>query len=81
MLSANAEHYFLADVDSDGLTDISVVKEELPCLQSKKQQDVDVIVGPFYKQNPVVWYVFRKNAWKLEPNFSENSPSTIESCR
>jgi hypothetical protein len=72
--TASAERYLLADVDGDGLTDIGVVKEELQCVQSKKRQDVDLIVGPFYKQDPVVWYVFRENAWKLQPSFSGKFP-------
>ncbi len=72
--AASAEKYLLADIDSDGLTDIGVVKEELQCVQSKKRQDVDLIVGPFYKQDPIVWYVFKGNAWKLEPSFSGKFP-------
>jgi hypothetical protein len=72
--AASAESYFLGDVDGDGLTDIGVVKEELQCVQSKKRQDVDLIVGPFYNQDPVAWYVFRESAWKLEPSFSGKFP-------
>lgn len=72
--SAKAERYYLADVDGDGLTDIGVVQEELECLQSKKRQDVDMIVGPFYRQESVAWYVFKGNAWKLEPSFSGKFP-------
>jgi hypothetical protein len=77
---ASMEHYFLADVDGDGLTDIGVVKEELLCLP-KQDADGEAIVGPFYKKHQIVWYVFEENAWKLEPNFSGNSQSTIWSCR
>lgn len=76
--SAKAERYYLADVDGDGLTDIGVVKEELQCLQSKKRQDVDLIVGPFYKKDPVAWYVFRGNAWELEPGFSGKFPERYQ---
>lgn len=72
--SAKAERYYLADVDGDGLTDIGVVQEELECLQSRKRQDVDMIVGPFYKQDSVAWHVFRGNAWKLEASFSGKFP-------
>ncbi len=72
--AASAESYFLGDVNGDGLTDIGVVKEELQCVQSKKREDVDLIVGPFYKQDPVVWYVFKGNSWKLEPSFSGKFP-------
>ncbi len=72
--TASAESYFLGDVNGDGLTDIGVVKEELECVQSKKREDVDLIVGPFYKQHPVVWYVFKEKAWKLEPSFSGKFP-------
>ena len=72
--TAKAERYYLADVDGDGLSDIGVVKEELQCLQSKKRQDVDLTVGPFYKQDPVAWYVFKGNGWKLEPSFSGKFP-------
>jgi hypothetical protein len=50
-----------------------MVKEELQCLQ-KSYVDVDTIVGPFYKRHPVVWYVFRENEWKPEPNFSGKFP-------
>lgn len=72
--AASAERYFIADVDGDGLTDIGVIKEELQCVQSTKRQDVDLIVGPFYKQEPVAWYVFRENAWRLDPSFSGKFP-------
>ena len=70
---ASMEHYFLADVDGDGLTDIGVVKEELLCLP-KQDADGEAIVGPFYKKHQIVWYVFEENAWKLEPNFSGKFP-------
>ena len=70
---ASIERYFLADVDSDGFTDIGVVKEELQCL-TKSDADGDTIIGPFYKNHQVVWYVFKKNVWKLEPNFSGKFP-------
>jgi hypothetical protein len=70
---ASMEHYFLADVDSDGFADIGVVKEELQCL-TKSDADGDTIIGPFYKNHQVVWYVFKENAWKLEPNFSGKFP-------
>jgi hypothetical protein len=73
--SAMAERYFLADVNSDGLTDIGVVKEELECLPARDQQrDLDFVEGPFYKQEPVAWYVFRKDIWKLEPSLSGKFP-------
>jgi hypothetical protein len=72
--AAKADNYYLADVNGDGLTDIGVAKEELECVQSEKRQDVDLIVGPFYRQNPVDWYVFRDHTWKLEPNFSGKFP-------
>ena len=77
-LSASAEKYFLADVDGDGYTDIGVVKENLECVQSNKRQDVDLIVGPFYKQDPVAWYVFNEKSWKLEPSFSGKSPERYQ---
>lgn len=72
--SAKAERYCLADVDGDGLTDIGVVKEELQCVQSKERQDVDLVVGPFYKEDPVAWYVFRGNGWKIEASLSGKFP-------
>ena len=76
--AASAENYFVGDVDGDGLTDVGVVKEELQCVQSKKRQDVDLIVGPFYKQDPVVWYVFKGKAWKLEPSFTGKFPEQYQ---
>lgn len=72
--AAKADNYYLADVNGDGLTDIGVAKEELECVQSKERQDVDLIVGPFYKGDPIVWYVFKGNAWTLEPSFSGKFP-------
>ena len=72
--SAKGEKYFLADVNGDGLIDIGVIKEDLECRQSKERQDVDLIVGPFYKQDSIAWYVFRGNAWKFEPSFSGKFP-------
>jgi len=55
--AASAAHYFVADMNKDGLTDIGVVKEEIQCSE-KTDRRVDRIVGPFYKQYPIVWYVF-----------------------
>jgi hypothetical protein len=71
---AKAERYFLADVDGDGVTDIGVVKEELECFPTKDQQDEDFMEGPFYRREPVVWYIFRNNNWKLEPSLSGKFP-------
>ena len=71
-----AERYFLADVDGDGMTDIGVVKEELECFPSRDQKrDVDFVDGPFYKQEPVAWFVFNKNSWKFEPSWSGRFPT------
>lgn len=78
-LAAKGEHCFLADVDGDGLTDIGVVKEELQCLD-KSDEQIDRMVGPFYKQYPIAWYVFKGSAWKLEPSFSGNFLNIIRSC-
>jgi hypothetical protein len=72
--AAKADNYYLADVNGDGLTDIGVAKEELECVQSKKRQDVDLIVGPFYKEYPIAWYVFKGNGWQLDLNFSGKFP-------
>lgn len=71
--AASAEKYILGDIDGDGLADIGVVKEELQCLP-KPDADVDTIAGPFYKQYPVEWYVFRGNGWKLETSLSGKFP-------
>ena len=67
--AASDERYFLGDMDGDGLADIGVVKEEIQCVE-KTDGDVDRVLGPFYKQYPVTWYVFKENAWKLDPQFS-----------
>jgi hypothetical protein len=75
--AASAEKYLLADVDGDGLTDIGVVKEELQCVE-KEERDVDITVGPFYKKHPVVWYVFKENAWKLNQSFSGKFPEDYQ---
>jgi len=72
---AMAERYYLADIDGDGATDIGVVKEKLECFPTRDQQrDVDFVEGPFYEQEPVAWYVFRNNTWKLEPSLSGKFP-------
>jgi hypothetical protein len=75
--AASAERYILGDVDGDGLADIGVIKEELQCVE-KTDGDVDTMLGPFYKQYPVTWYVFKENEWKLDPQFSGKFPEHHE---
>jgi hypothetical protein len=75
--AASDERYFLGDIDGDGLADIGVVKEEIRCVETT-DGDVDRVLGPFYKQHPVTWYVFKENAWKLDPQFSGKFPERYE---
>jgi hypothetical protein len=42
------EHYYVADVDGDGLTDIGVLREEFQCIDNGGRYGN--IAGPFYKQ-------------------------------
>jgi hypothetical protein len=69
---AKDERYFLGDVDADGVTDIGVVTEELECFRFFTQDQF--MEGPSYEREPVVWYVFRNNAWKLDASLSGNFP-------
>lgn len=69
-LSAAIEHYYVADVNGDGLTDIGVVSEELQCIEKSDGW----MAGPFYKQHPVVWYLLRGTGWTLEPRFYGKFP-------
>ena len=73
--SAAAEHYFLADINHDGLTNIGVIKEEIQCSE-RAHTNVDRVVGPFYNQHAVVWYVFKDNSWKLDPSVSGKFPDS-----
>ena len=75
-LSAAVEHYYLADVDGDGLADVGVLREEFQCIEGAGRYGN--IAGPFYKQNPVAWYLFKNDVWKLEPSFFGKVPERLQ---
>lgn len=75
-LSAAVEHYFIGDIDGDGLTDIGVVLEEFQCIEGAGRYGN--IAGPFYKQKPVAWYLFKNDGWKLDPSFLGKIPEGLQ---
>lgn len=75
-LSAAVEHYYLADVDGDGLTDIGALREEFQCIDGAGRYGN--IAGPFYKQDPVAWYLFKNDGWEPEPSFLGKVPERLQ---
>ena len=75
-LGAVIEHYFIADVDGDGLADIGVLREEFQCIDGAGRYGN--IAGPFYKQYSMDWYLLRSDAWKLDPDFSGKLPKQFQ---
>lgn len=68
--AAKSERYLIADIDGDGSADIGVVSEELRCIEKSDGW----LVGPFYQDSPVVWYVLRASGWTPEPKFNGQMP-------
>ena len=77
---ASMEHYFLADVDGDGLTDIGVVKEELLCLP-KQDADGEQLSDLSTKSIRLSGMSSKRMLGSWSQTFQENSQSTIWSCR
>jgi hypothetical protein len=75
-LSAEIEHYFIADVDGDSLTDIGVLREEFQCIDGAGPYGN--MAGPFYKQHPLDWYLLSGDTWKLDPSFSGKLPERFQ---
>jgi hypothetical protein len=75
-LSAMVEHYYLADMDGDGLADIGVVREEFQCIDGAGRYGN--MAGPFYKQYPLDWYLLKGDAWKLDTSFSGKLPERFQ---
>lgn len=75
-LGAAAEHYLLADIDSDGLIDVGVIKDEIECVDRYDQAEDKEWKEPRYKQYPATWYVLRGNAWQLESSYAGKIPSS-----
>ena len=73
-LSAANEHYYIADVNGDGLADIGVVREVLQCIEKSDGW----ITGPFYAQDPIGWYVLKENAWIVDPGYSGKLPEKVQ---
>ncbi len=66
-LSAKSSHFVLADTDSNGSIDIGCIKEELQCKEYyDSERDMDTILGPFFVQSPVEWYVFINDNWSMD---------------
>lgn len=75
-LSAAVEHYFTGDINGDGLTDIGVLREEFQCIEGAGRYGN--VAGPFYKENPVAWYLFKNDGWKIEPSFLGKVPEQLQ---
>jgi hypothetical protein len=75
-LGAVVEHYYLADIDGDGLTDIGVLREEFQCIDNAGRYGNKA--GPFHKRYAMNWYLLRGNAWKFDASFSEKLPEQIQ---
>ena len=75
-LSAVIEHYYLADVDGDGLTDIGVLREEFQCIDGAGRYGN--MAGPFYKQYPLDWNLFKGDAWNRDRSFSGKVPEPLQ---
>jgi hypothetical protein len=70
-LTAEMNHFLLADVNRDGLTDIGVIKENIFC----GPEDSEGIFGAqLYEQHPVRWYVYTAQGWKEDVHYSGEIP-------
>jgi hypothetical protein len=75
-MSAVVEHYYLADIDGDGATDIGVLREGLLCIEGTGRYGN--VGGPFYEPKSLAWYVFTGHGWKLDSRFSGKQPADIK---
>jgi len=64
---ATATHFVLGDIDANGSTDIGVIAEEIyfnrEVVTDSIEGEREVRRGPFFKQEPIVWYQFNRSSW------------------
>jgi len=65
--TAKATQFVIGDINQDGLADLGLVGERIQCKEEPP-------VGPFYTQDPVSWYVFSGDGWKLASEYSGRFP-------
>jgi hypothetical protein len=61
--NARMAHFWIGDIDGDGLTDIGVVDEEIRCPDGRDRYE-----GEVYEQHFVRWYRYTQSGWKLDPD-------------
>ena len=67
--SAVASHFIIEDINGDGLTDIGTVEERMMCKEYTNDQGVDVVAGPFYRQDLIKWHLFHKGQWRYDEQY------------
>lgn len=75
---ATFHNFIIGDVNNDGLTDIGVTQERIWCEEeSVESRKIDSMKGPYYKEYPIEWYIFRGNTWERALEFDGIQPKNI----
>jgi len=75
---ATFHNFIIGDVNNDGRTDIGVKAERIWCEEeSVESRKIDSMNGPYYKEYPIEWYIFRGNKWIRAPEFNGVQPKTL----
>jgi hypothetical protein len=72
---ASFNEFYLGDVNNDGLTDIGVTLEKIWCEEvSDEDRQMNFMSGPYYKKNPIEWYILRGLRWERAPQYEGIRP-------
>ena len=66
-MTATATHFLISDFQGDGLTDLGVVMEEIACVRDAGgAPDLEPLLHPRYRQEPIQWFLFDRGQWRQE---------------
>ncbi|MBN1271655.1 MAG: hypothetical protein JXB26_05235 [Candidatus Aminicenantes bacterium] len=72
---ATFNNFFIGDIDGNGLTDIGIVKEKIWCEEYfDKKNQTDSLSGPYYKKQPIKWYLFISDNWRCQSAYDGMKP-------
>ncbi|MEN6320400.1 MAG: hypothetical protein ABFD82_16815 [Syntrophaceae bacterium] len=75
---ATFHSFIIGDVNNDGLTDIGVKQERIWCEEeSVESRKIYSMNGPYYKEYPIEWYIFRGHKWIRAPEFNGVQPKML----